>query len=132
LRIWWLALHGVVLAAFVLLGAPWLFKCLGLLATLVHAAALRPRPTPRLVQHDDGRVSLPELGLESLRLGPRTRHCGLWIRLDLRGAGRVVDILLLVDQLDAVSWRTFRANLNRLNAGVALDDPSGDPGPDLR
>ena len=132
MRAWWLVLHGVVVAAFALLGAPWLVKCLGLLATLAHALAFRPRRTPRLVWRGDGRVALPERGLENLRLGPRTRHSGLWIRLDLRGAARPVDILLLVDQLDPVLWRTIRANLNRLNAGVALDDPNCDPGPDLR
>jgi len=132
LRAWWLALHGVVVAAFALLGAPWLVKCLGLLAALAHAVAFRPRPTPRLVWRGDGRVALPELGLESLRLGPRTRHCGLWIRLDLRGAARPLDILLLVDQLDPVLWGTLRANLNRLNVGVAPDDSNGDPGGDLR
>jgi hypothetical protein len=132
LRAWWLALHGVVLAAFALLGAPWLIKCLGLLATLAHAAIFRPRRTPRLLWRGDGRISLPELGLENLRLGPCSRHCGLWIRLDLRGAGRALDILLLVDQLDSVLWRAFRAELNRLCAGVARDDPGRDPRPDLR
>jgi hypothetical protein len=131
LRAWWLVLHGAVIAAFALLGAPWLVKGVGVLATLWHAAACRPQATPRLVWHRDGRLSLPELGLECLRLGPRTRHCGLWIRLDLRGANRSLDILLLVDQVDAAHWRAFRANLNRLNAAVALGGPS-DPRHNLR
>jgi hypothetical protein len=132
LRAWWLALHGVVLAAFALLGAPWSVKCFALLATLAHATALRPRPTPRLVWHGDGRVGLPELGLDGLTLGPRTRHCGLWMRLDVRGAGRALDILLLADQLDAARWRTLRADLNRLRTGGAPADPGDDPRPDLR
>jgi hypothetical protein len=132
LRAWWLALHGVVLTAFAVLDAPWPVKCLALLATLGHAAAFRPRPTPRLVWRGDGRVALPELGFEDLRLGPRSRHCGLWIRLDLRGADRALDILLLADQLDDYRWRTLRAELERLRTGGAPADPGRDPRPDLR
>jgi hypothetical protein len=129
---WWIALHGVVLAAFVLLGAPWPLKGLALLATLAHAVVFRPKPTPRLVWRGDGRVALPELGFDALRLGPRTRHSALWIRLDLRGAGRALDILLLVDQLDDIVWRTLRAELDRLRSGSAPRDPGGEPRPDLR
>jgi hypothetical protein len=132
LRAWWLALHGVVLAAFALLGAPWSVKCLALLATLAHAAVFRPRPTPRLIWRGDGHVALPELGLTDLRLGPRSRHCGLFIRLDLRGADRALDILLLADQLDAALWRTLRADLQRVRTGRAPDDSGDDKRPDLR
>jgi len=125
---WWGALHGVVLAALVLLGAPWVLKGPAALAALAHAVVLRPRRTPRLVWRR-GRVSLPELGLDDLTLGGRTRHCRLWIRLDLRGSGRVLDILLLVDQIEPVLWRTLRAELARL----ALEAPgSGEPKRDLR
>jgi len=117
-----------VLAALVLLGAPWVLKGPAALATLAHAVVLRPRRTPRLVWRR-GRVSLPELGLDDLTLGGRTRHCRLWIRLDLRGSGRVLDILLLVDQIEPVLWRTLRAELARL----ALEAPgSGEPKRDLR
>lgn len=109
-------MHGVVLAAFVLLGAPWPLKSFALLATLAHAVAFRPKPTPRLVWLGEGRIALPDLGLDDLRLGPRSRHSALWIRLDARGAGRAVDILLLADQLDSSVWRTLRAELNRLRS----------------
>ena len=132
MRAWWLALHGVVLAAIVELGAPWPVKCLALLAALGHAAVFRPRPTPRLVLHGDGRVALPELGFEDFRVGPRSRHCGLWIRLDLRSAERALDILLLADQLDDFRWRSLRAELERLRTGGAPADTGGDPRPDLR
>ena len=131
MRAWWLALHGVVLASFAALGAPWPVKSVVLLALLVHAAVFRPRPTPRLVWRGDGRVALPELGLEDLVLGPRTRHCGLWIRFDLLAADHALDILLVVDQLDEVRWRTLRAELERMRARTHADS-GGDPRPDLR
>ena len=116
MRAWWIALHGVVLAAFVLLGAPWPLRSLAVLATLAHAFAFRPKSAPRVVWLGEGRVALPELGLDDLRLGPRSRHSALWIRLDVRGAGRAIDILLLADQLDPTVWRTLRAELNRLRS----------------
>jgi hypothetical protein len=97
------------------------------LAALTHAAVFRPRRAPRLVWLD-GRVALPELELEGLACGRRTRHCRLWIRLDLRGSGRVLDILLLVDQIEPVLWRSLRAELARL----ALDAAGGEPRRDLR
>jgi len=93
------------------------------MAALAHAIVQRPRRTPRLVLRA-GRVALPELELDDLALGPRTRHCGLWVRLDLRGAGRALDILLLADQVDPIVWRTLRAELARLTP----DGPkSGNP-----
>jgi hypothetical protein len=110
-----------------MLGAPWLPKVLGAIAALAHAAVFRPRCAPRLVWRG-GRVAVPELGLQDLALGPRSRHCGLWIRLDLRGAGRVLDILLLTDQLEPATWRALRAELARVQPATA----SGDPGRDLR
>jgi hypothetical protein len=107
------SLHVVLLAALPLLGAPWLPKAAAALAALAHAIVFRPRRTPRLVFRA-GEVAVPELGLEDLALGRRTRHCGLWIRLDLRGAGRALDILLLADQVDPILWRALRAELARL------------------
>jgi len=65
-----------VLAALALLGAPWILKGAVALAALAHAVAFRPRRTPRLVWRDR-RVDLPELELDGLALGSRTRHCGL-------------------------------------------------------
>jgi hypothetical protein len=117
-----------VLAALALLGAPWILKGAAALAALAHAVAFRPRRTPRLVWRD-GRVDLPELELDGLALGSRTRHCGLWIRLDLRGAGRLLDILLLADQVEPALWRTLRAELARLAPDAAR---GGEPKRDLR
>jgi hypothetical protein len=126
LWVWWALLHAVVLAALVLLGVPWLLKAAAAIAALAHAIVFRPRRTPRLVWQA-GRVAVPERELENLSLGRRTRHSGLWIRLDLRGAGRALDILLLADQLDPILWRTLRAELARLGP------ESGNPGrADLR
>jgi hypothetical protein len=128
LWVWWGAVHGVVVAALALLGAPWMLKGAAALAVLAHAVGFRPRRTPRLVWRN-GRLDLPDLELDDLALGPRTRHCRLWIRLDLRGAGRVLDILLLADQIEPALWRTLRAELARL----ALEAPrSGEPKRDLR
>jgi hypothetical protein len=112
-----------VLAALALLGAPWPLKAAAALAALAHSIAFRPRRTPRLLL-SAGRVAVPELELENLALGRRTSHCGLWARLDLRGPGRALDILLLVDQVDPIVWRTLRAELARLMPeGAAGDDP---------
>jgi len=117
-------LHGVVLAALALLGAPWMLKAAAAVAALAHSIAFRPRRTPRLV-FSAGRVAVPELALEDLAVGPRTRHCGLWIRLDLRGPGRAVHILLLADQVDPTLWRMLRGELARLTPdGARSGDPS--------
>jgi hypothetical protein len=106
-------LHVLALAALVLLGAPWKLKVAGALAALAHSIVFRPRRTPRIVLRA-GRVAVPELGLEELALGRGTRHCGLWIRLDLRGAGRALDILLLADQIEPKLWRMLRSELARV------------------
>ncbi len=117
-----------MLAALAMLGAPWMLKGGVALAALAHAVVRRPRRTPRLVWRD-GRVALPELGLDDLAVGRRTRHCRLWIRLDLRGAGRRLDVLLLADQVEPVLWRTLRAELARPTPAAAT---SGQPKRDLR
>lgn len=119
-----MVLHGVVLAALACVAGPWLPKAAAALAALAHSLAFRPRRTPRLVL-SGGRVAVPELELYDLALGRRTRHCGLWVRLDLRGAGRRLDILLLADQVDPIVWRSVRAELARLTP----DRPTtGNPG----
>jgi hypothetical protein len=118
-----------VLAALALAGGPWTLKAAAAIAALGHSIAFRPRRTPRLVM-SCGRVAVPELELEGLALGRRTRHCGLWVRLDLRGPSRRLDILLLADQVDPTIWRSIRAELARLTPDRST---SGNPGrPDLR
>jgi len=120
---WWVVLHGVVLAALALLGVPLILKAAAAVAALAHSIAFRPRRTPRLVFRA-GRVAVPELELDDLVLGRRTRHCGLWVRLELRGRGRVLDILLLADQVDPILWRTLRAELARLTPdGIGGGNP---------
>jgi hypothetical protein len=121
---WWAALHGVVLAALAMLGAPWVLKSAAGLAALAHSIAFRPRRTPRLIL-SAGRVAVPELELENLALGRRTRHSSLWVRLDLRGPGGALDILLLADQVDPILWRMLRAELARLGPeGATGGNPS--------
>jgi hypothetical protein len=123
LWVWWALLHVAALAALVLLGAPWVLKAAAAIAVLAHSIVFRPRHTPQLVL-SAGRVAVPELELENLALGGRTRHCGLWVLLDLRGAGRALDILLLADQVDPIAWRALRAELTRLaQEGPAPGNP---------
>jgi hypothetical protein len=121
LAVWWIALHALVAAALALLGAPWLLKGLALLVLLVHAIALAPERAGRVVIRRDGRVTLPELGLDDLALGPRTLFTTHWVRLDLRGSGGAFDILLLADQVDPVAWHTLQVELRgfRASAGNA-------------
>jgi hypothetical protein len=108
--------HALVAAALAALGAPWLLKGLALLVLLVHAIALAPERARRVVLRRDGRVTLPELGLDELTLGPRTLFTTRWVRLDLRGAGGALDILLLADQVDPVAWHTLQVALRGVRA----------------
>jgi hypothetical protein len=113
LAVWWVALHGLVVAALLVLAAPWLLEALGSLTVLVHAIALAPERALRVVYRRDGRVAVPELALDELTLGPRTLYTRGWVRFDLCGAGRRVETLLLVDQVSPEVWRTLQAELRR-------------------
>jgi hypothetical protein len=115
LTVWWIALHALTVAALLTLAAPWLLKGLALLDVLVHAIALPPERTSRMV-YRDGRVAVPELGLEDLELGPRTVCTRVWVRFDLKGAGRTLETLLLVDQVSPEVWRALQAELRRFRA----------------
>lgn len=106
----------LVAAALGVLGAPWLLKGLALLVVLVHAIALPPERARRVVFRSDGRVTLPELGLEDLTLGPGTLFTTRWVRLDLRGSGRALDILLLADQVDPALWHALQVKLRGFRA----------------
>jgi len=114
LSIGWIVLHALLAASLLLLGAPWLLKGLGLVTVLVRAVALAPGPTLRIVYRSDGRVALPDLGLDDLVLGPRTRYTTSWVRFDLRGGPAAVDILLTADQVDPGVWRALQAELRRI------------------
>ena len=121
LLIWWLALHTLAVAAVVVLGAPWLLKGLALLCVLVHAIALPPERAPRIVYRSDGRIELPELGLDDLTLGPRTRYTASWVRFDLRGKERALLVLLLADQIAPEAWRRLQTALRRLRPSEGND-----------
>jgi hypothetical protein len=111
---WWLALHGVLLAAAAAVGAPPLAKLLAGVAVLAHALARRPaRASLRLVWHEDGRWSVPERGLESLELAPGTRYTSLWVRLVLRGADGPLEVVLLSCQVRPAAWSALQARLRR-------------------
>jgi hypothetical protein len=116
LAVWWVALHALAAAALVVLAAPWLLKGLALLVVLVHAIALPPERALRMLYRGDGRVAVPELGLDDLELGPRTLYTWGWVRLDLRGAGEALDVLLLADQVSPEVWRALQAELRRFRA----------------
>jgi hypothetical protein len=106
------------------LGAPWLLKGLALLVLLVHAIALPPERARRVVFRSDGRVTLPELGLDGLTLGPGTLFTTRWVRLDLRGCGSALDILLLADQVDPAAWHALQVELRRLRASAGNATPA--------
>jgi hypothetical protein len=135
LAVWWGLTHVLVGSAFVVLGAPWPLKGAALLAIAAHAIARVPKPTPRLVLRSDGRAELPDNGLRDLHIGPRSRFTSWWVRLELRGAGRVVDVVLLADQLEQGTWRKLQAELRRGRPGDVLPSArsrDGDARGDLR
>jgi hypothetical protein len=109
--VWWIALHALVAFAFVSLGAPVLVKSLALLVLVVHAIALPPERALGVVLGRDGRVAVPELGLTDLTLGPRTLFTENWVRFDLRGSDRPLNIVLLSGQVDPLSWHALQARL---------------------
>jgi len=124
LAVWWVAVHALAVAALVVLAAPWLLKALVLLTVLVHAIALAPERAPRVVYRSDGRIAIPERGLDDLTLGPRTLYTRSWVRLDLEGEGRRVEILLLVDQVSPEVWRALQAQLRRFRGHDGNADPA--------
>jgi hypothetical protein len=107
-----------VVVALAVLAAPWLLKGLALLCVLVHAIALPPERTLRMVYRSDGRVAVPELGLYDLELGPGTLYTRGWVRFDLKGAGRALETLLLADQVSPEVWRALQAELRRFRANA--------------
>jgi len=122
--LWWLALHGLLLGAVVLVGAAWGLKALGALAVALHGVLGRPTatPTPILVA-EDGSCRVPTLETAWLAPGPRTRLAAHWVRLSLVGGVRTHDILLCVDQVDAQSWARLNARLRRTPvAGTPTQD----------
>ena len=74
-----------------------------------------------LARGPDGLWSVPALGLDGLSIGQRTRYTTLWVRLELVGAARPLDMLLLADQLDPESWRVLQATLRRRGSAARID-----------
>jgi hypothetical protein len=124
----WIALHALLAAALVVLRVPWAFKAAGLVALIVHALARRSEPAPRIV-YRGGRVALPGRGLDDLALGPGTAFTASWVKLDLRGAERPIEVLLVADQVDDAAWRSLQAELRRFR-GDATRRHDGDAGND--
>jgi len=102
---------------------PTIVKLCAALLVAAHAAARYPPAPPRVVGDGDGRWAIPALGLAGLRLGPRTRYTTLWVRLSLVASARTLDIVLVVDQVDAQAWRMLQVSLRRgIGAGATVRD----------
>jgi len=113
-----------LLGAAALVGVAWWLKGLAALAVVVHGVVGRPAatPTPILVA-EDGSCCVPALAAAWLVPGPRTRLASHWLRLSLVGGERTHDILLCVDQVDAVSWARLNARLRRRPAPGTVAEP---------
>lgn len=107
-------MHGLLLVAAALLGAPWWLKVLCAFAVVAHGVLGRPpaTPTPILVD-EDGSCCVPAFDAAWLVPGPRTCLAAHWLRLSLLGGARTRDILLCVDQIDRASWARLNARLRR-------------------
>jgi hypothetical protein len=72
-------------------------------------------PPALLVLAEDGAWYVAGRGVTPFTLGPRTSLAPFWVRLDLRPdeCRRALDIVLIVDQLDAATWRRLAARLRR-------------------
>jgi membrane-bound toxin of toxin-antitoxin system len=53
-----------------------------------------------------------------LTVGSRSRYTSWWVHLQLRGADRAVDVVVLKDQLDERTWRALQAELRRARPDV--------------
>ena len=115
---WWLALHGLLLAGAMLVGAVWWLRGLCVLAVVAHGILRRPAATPTpILMAEDGSCCVPALGTAWLVPGPRTRLAAYWVQLSLVGGQQTRDILLCVDQLDTACWARLNARLRRRPPG---------------
>jgi hypothetical protein len=118
LTLWWSALHALLLGAIIGLGIPYPVKIA--LATVLGAHALVRWPqsaVQRVTRDSAGLWGLPDRGLVGLSLGRGTGYTPLWVRLVLTGGGETIDILLLKDQLDQISWRVLQTRLRSAALG---------------
>jgi hypothetical protein len=122
LAVWWPALHLLGLATLCALGLPSLVLACGGLLLVLHSLVRYPARVPdELARGADGLWSVSALGLAGLAIGSRTRYTTLWVRFQLVGASRPLDILLLADQLDRESWRALQVILRRGGSAGPID-----------
>jgi hypothetical protein len=122
LALWWLALHLLGLATLCALGISSLVLACGGLLLALHSLVRYPiGAADELARGSDGLWSVPALGLAGLAIGRRTRYTTLWVRLELVGASRRLDILLLADQLGPESWRVLQVILRRTGSAGPID-----------
>jgi len=107
LRVWWAALHALLLAAALATPAP--ASLTGVLAgaVLLHGAVRYPRAArPLIVYIAAGIWALPTTGRFDLRLTAATAVGPGWVSLHFPGNR---PLLLLADQFTPDAWRRLRA-----------------------
>jgi len=124
-------LHGLLIAAAVLVGVPWPIKVSVALGVVLHGFVRRPAAAPETIAvAADGACLVPAAGGSWHRPGPGTRLAPWWIRIDLPTAAARLDILLLADQFERDDWARLSARVRR--APRASRGGSGAGGLDLR
>ena len=114
LRVWWCALHAVLVVAACLVAWPWYVKLVAGALTMAHAWWRRPRPPAVvLLVAADGACRIPKWGPEVFALTRRTRLTRLALDLHVKAGPRGGRLLLLADQLDRDDWARLSAILRR-------------------
>jgi hypothetical protein len=114
LRVWWWALHALLMTASLLPGWPWPMKLATLLGVLAHLWLRRlPDYPPRLVVGSDGSCQIPQWGPAIVTLAPRTRLTPFVVDLHF-GTGLHRRVLLLADQVEREEWARLCAILRRI------------------
>lgn len=140
LVLWWVALHGLIGASFLMLAVGPGIRWLGLVLLLAHGWWRRPASQGIVLLLGNGRWALPSSGRFRLRLGSGTAYTTLWARVVLiDAAGRREPLLLLRDQFSAEDWRKIQVALRECDNPVkqftvqpsdAESEPAGRwPGP---
>ena len=114
LRVWWCALHAVLVAAACAVGWPWYAKLLAAALALGHAWWRRPDAPPvSIAVTADGSFRIPEWGPDVLTLTDRTRVTPYVLDLHFGTDLRTGRLLLLADQVDRGDWARLCAILRR-------------------
>lgn len=119
--LWWLALHGLLVAAVLVASLSVLANVVLLIAVGAHARLRYPKQAPLLL-YAGGVWALPRALRFNLALGPGTRYSSWWVCLDLENARSHSPCLVFRDQLDAESWRRLQVKL-REHGGAAAGRP---------